>query len=130
MLSIPHMVDDYNHHKNGIDISDQLRSYYYVQRSSRHLWLPLFFWLLDIVIINSFIIYKDSLPKSPQSKRQHKQFRLRLSAALLSEYKHVHKFTYINAKTKTRRKCIYCGSRTKYHCTICKKACCVLCDKK
>jgi len=30
-LSIPKMIDDYNHHMGGVDIADQLRSYYSTQ---------------------------------------------------------------------------------------------------
>jgi hypothetical protein len=30
LLPIPKIIDDYNHHMGGVDIADQLRSYYSV----------------------------------------------------------------------------------------------------
>jgi Transposase IS4 len=55
-LLIPKVVDDYNHHMNGIDVADQLRSYYNTQQAVRRNWMPLFFWLLDTAIINAYRI--------------------------------------------------------------------------
>jgi hypothetical protein len=55
-LLIPKIIDDYNHHMNGVDVADQLRSYYNTQQTVRRNWMPLFFWLLDTVIINSYRI--------------------------------------------------------------------------
>ncbi|ORZ27723.1 hypothetical protein BCR41DRAFT_119145 [Lobosporangium transversale] len=57
----------------GVDIADQLRSYYNTQQPSRHNWLPLFFWLLDTSIVNSYII---SLKTG--STRTHWEFRCKL----------------------------------------------------
>jgi hypothetical protein len=57
-LEIPQMVDDYNHHMGGVDTADQLRSYDNTQLKARRNWMPLFFWLLDTAIINSYILAK------------------------------------------------------------------------
>jgi hypothetical protein len=54
LLKIPCVVNDYNLHMGGVDIADQLRGYYTTQLTSRRNWMPLFFWLLDIVLVNSF----------------------------------------------------------------------------
>ena len=56
-LSIPSCIDDYNHFMGGIDIADQYRSYYTTQLIARCNWLPIFFWILDTALINSFIIF-------------------------------------------------------------------------
>ena len=58
MLKIPQMIDDYNHHMGGVDTADQLRSYNSTQLRARRNWMPLFFWLLDIALVNSFILAK------------------------------------------------------------------------
>jgi hypothetical protein len=58
ILGIPCMIDDYNHHMGGVDTADQLRSYNSTQLRARRNWLPLFFWLLDISLVNSFILAK------------------------------------------------------------------------
>ena len=54
LLKIPCVVDDYNLYMGGVDIADQLRGYYTTQLTSRRNWMPLFFWLLNISLVNSF----------------------------------------------------------------------------
>jgi hypothetical protein len=52
------MIDNYNHHMNGVDIADQLRGYYTTHLTTRRNWVPLFFWLLDTVLVNCHLISK------------------------------------------------------------------------
>ena len=56
-MPIPKMIDDYNQHMGGVDIADQRRAYYNTQITSCRIWMPLFFWLLDTAIVNSYIIH-------------------------------------------------------------------------
>jgi hypothetical protein len=72
-LPIPVVIDDYNHFMGGVDIADQLRGYYNTQLSVRRTWMPLFFWLLDTSIINSYLVLKKS-----DMNIKHKDFRLQL----------------------------------------------------
>jgi len=72
-LPIPIIIDDYNHFMGGVDIADQLRGYYGTQLPVRRTWMPLFFWLLDTAIVNSYLILKQS-----NSKISHKDFRIQL----------------------------------------------------
>src|SRR5690349_5886489 len=53
-LKIPRVINDYNHHMGGVDIADQLRSYNSTQLTSNRNWMPLFFWILDIALVNSY----------------------------------------------------------------------------
>ena len=53
-LKIPRVINDYNHYMGGVDIADQLRSYNSTQLTSNRNWMPLFFWILDIVLVNSY----------------------------------------------------------------------------
>ena len=69
-LLIPKVVDDYNHHMNGVDVADQLRSYYNTQQIVRRNWMPLFFWLLDTAIINAYRIVRTL-----GSTQEQKEFR-------------------------------------------------------
>ncbi|GAG94072.1 unnamed protein product, partial [marine sediment metagenome] len=39
----------------GVDLSDQLRSYYTCQRKAESWWKQLFFFLLDISAVNAWI---------------------------------------------------------------------------
>src|SRR6266498_4179168 len=56
ILPIPTVIDDYNHFMGGVDIASQLRSSYIIQFLIRRTWIPLFFWIIDTAIINSYKI--------------------------------------------------------------------------
>jgi hypothetical protein len=64
----------------GVDVADQLRSYYSTQLTVFRTWVPLFFWLLDTSIINSYLISKKlNLPYN------HKNFWLYLVHQLIKD---------------------------------------------
>jgi len=50
------MTDHYNHYKVGVDVADQYRSYYFTQLKCLRNWPPIFYWLLDTSVINSYLI--------------------------------------------------------------------------
>lgn len=77
-IRIPRIIDDYNLNMDGVDLSDQYRSFYDTQFTSRRAWVPLFFWLLDTTIVNAFLISK--LADSPLT---HRDFRLKLAWGLM-----------------------------------------------
>lgn len=83
VVPIPRFIDDYNKYMGSVDIADQLRSYYTVQMRSLRNWLPLFLWLLDTAIINSYILRCLHLNK--QHKSSHREFRLDLLHQLLQK---------------------------------------------
>jgi len=97
MLLIPKVVDQYNFFMGGVDIADQRRSYYHTQLRTCRNWYPLFFWLLDTAIINSFILYRlitlNSKPNEshsptgskPKKPLNHREFRELLYRELLSD---------------------------------------------
>ena len=62
-LDIPEFIEEYNLWIYSINIADQLRSYYNTKRVHRKTWKPLFLFLLDTIIGNSYqlSIYKASL---------------------------------------------------------------------
>ncbi|CAG8805876.1 2702_t:CDS:2, partial [Cetraspora pellucida] len=78
-LPISRVIDDYNHHMGGVDIADQLRGYYGIQLPVRRTWMPLFYWLLDTSIINSYLIFKKNSENISQ-----KGFRIQLVWDLIS----------------------------------------------
>ncbi|MFL5661997.1 MAG: hypothetical protein ACJ8BW_11710 [Ktedonobacteraceae bacterium] len=61
-LYIPIAIDDYNHHMNGVDIANQRRKYCstYRKRNLRS-WRPLFHWLLDVTVVNSYILWREQV---------------------------------------------------------------------
>ena len=83
LQDIPTCINDYNHHKGGVDIADQYRCYYDTQLTSFRTWYPMFFWALDTAIINSFIIFRDLTTSSTPQTLDHKDFRLQAAWALI-----------------------------------------------
>ena len=56
----------------GVNINNEYSNYYKFEFKNYKLWRSIFFHLLEITIINSFIIYKNL----GGAKYKHKQFRL------------------------------------------------------
>ena len=56
-LDIPEFINMYNYYMNGVDNADQLRCYYSTQRVHFKNWKPLWHFLLDITIVNSYKIH-------------------------------------------------------------------------
>lgn len=140
LLTIPDLIDDYNHHMNGVDIADQLRSSYNTHLKGCRNCLPLFYWLVDTLKVNSYLLLRMHYPNS-----SHKKFQLKLSQQLIAEglEEHillsainilppainndpfpVHCLDYINRKKVLLQRCIVCKARTCFHCTSCQNAFC------
>ena len=79
-MPIPVCFDEYNHHMGGVDITDQLRSYYDTQLTSFRTWWPMMFWGLDTMATNAYLIYSDIEDLPPIS---HKEFRLQCAWGLI-----------------------------------------------
>jgi hypothetical protein len=67
---LPRVSVDYNDFMGEVDIADQRRSYYPTHLRVCRNWLPLFFWLLDTAIINSFLIAVEAT-SGPQYKEEY-----------------------------------------------------------
>ena len=80
-LAIPEFIDTYNHLMNGVDVADQLRSYYTSQRIHLKTWKPLWHFLLDNTVCNCFKI-ACTTPQKPytelRSHARHKAFNMEL----------------------------------------------------
>ena len=57
----PLVVDEYNHSMNGVDKSDQYTVYYSFKRRSHKWWQKWFFWLFEVTLVNSFILYQTTV---------------------------------------------------------------------
>ena len=69
----------------GVDLNDQLRSYYPIGRKSHKWWRSCFWYLLEVAVLNAYIIYKTTA-RSPGSKvLSHFQFHLELARSLCKE---------------------------------------------
>ena len=79
----PLVVEQYNLFMGGVDNGDQLLSYYEYSHRTLKWWRRGFFHLLDVAIVNAYIMYLST----PCSGRRltHKEFRLQLAQELLME---------------------------------------------
>jgi hypothetical protein len=59
-ISFPEIVKVYQIFMKGVDISNQLISYYEIDMRMRKWWKRLFNHLIDIAVVNSFILYNKS----------------------------------------------------------------------
>ena len=87
-LLIPEFIDQYNHYMNGVDNADQLRCYYSTQRVHFKSWKPLWHFLLDTTITNSYkIAYYtpervERVQKTFQETYSYREFRIQLATQL------------------------------------------------
>lgn len=65
-VEMPCLIHEYNQCMNGCDKVDQMVNYYgQFQRKTTKWWKRIFYWLLEVVQLNSYILYKlgNDLPK-------------------------------------------------------------------
>ena len=64
----------------GVDRLDQRMAYYQFTRKSVRWWRKVFFWMVEVVVVNSYILY--SKHTDSHRKLTHKEFRRELVLAL------------------------------------------------
>ena len=55
----PTLVADYNQYMLGVDKLDQLMAYYSFLHKSVKWWQRIYLWLLEVMVIDAYIIYKE-----------------------------------------------------------------------
>ena len=56
-LPIPAAINVYNHYMSGVDIANQCQAAFTTLRGQNtRYWKPLFHWLLDIALVNSYLL--------------------------------------------------------------------------
>ena len=78
----PTAIIDYNTYMGGVDLADQMLSYY--SMTSRHTlkwWKKVFWRMVDLCIMNSWIIFHTNIPDS--DIKSHRLFRLKLVQQLV-----------------------------------------------
>ena len=74
----PKVVDDYNHHMLGVDKLDQLMSYYSFMHKSVKWWRKVFFWCIEVAVVNAFVIHQHQARRVGTRPLAHLPFRRRL----------------------------------------------------
>ncbi|XP_054257551.1 piggyBac transposable element-derived protein 4-like [Macrosteles quadrilineatus] len=82
----PDVVLDYTKHMGGVDRADHVISSYQFMRRTKKWYRKLFFWLLEVSTINSYILYKSLQEDNNRVAMSHKQFRLSLVEDLVRDY--------------------------------------------
>ena len=82
LVEKPVVVNEYNHSMNGVDVADQNSVYYRFIRKTRKWWRKLFFWLLEVTVVNSYVLYQAHAARLNIRPLTHLQFRRKLVEAL------------------------------------------------
>jgi hypothetical protein len=69
-LQCPESIKYFNQFMGGVDRHDHLRSSYTLQRPSVKWWHYFTWFLIDLALINGYILMKERKPKSTQKKFQ------------------------------------------------------------
>ncbi|XP_064648759.1 piggyBac transposable element-derived protein 4-like [Lineus longissimus] len=80
IIDVPNVVVDYNKYMGGVDHADQLRSYYKVGRTGKKWWKYLFWAMLNVAVVNAYILWLQSNHPLPRKTREYslKKFKLAL----------------------------------------------------
>ncbi|XP_040891591.1 piggyBac transposable element-derived protein 2 [Toxotes jaculatrix] len=77
------LIPAYNHHMGGIDLSDMLVHLYKTPAKSRRWYVPLFGYILDLCISNSWLVYKRDCSLLNKKPMPLKRFRLAVAHSLM-----------------------------------------------
>jgi hypothetical protein len=84
-LPIPRLIDEYNFNMGGVDRANQLRASYETHQKALRSWWPIFFWILDVAIINAYCIAKLARQRQGLKPITHLEFRKTLYKELFQQ---------------------------------------------
>ena len=108
-LPIPTAINAYNHYMGGVDTANRYRADFTTLRPKNYCyWKPLFHWLLDIVLTNSYLLAKASRrPQIGESRGYYTYLRfLEALAKALITYGEASEHNQVLRPTSTY--CAYC----------------------
>ena len=82
-VQIPRAIADYTMHMRGVDLFDQKASYYSTLLSSKRWYIKIFYHLLDIAVINSYILYQKTMLKAQKKPLSHIEYRKEVARGLM-----------------------------------------------
>ncbi len=89
VVPAPPAVIDYCKHMGGVDRNDQLRSYHSTNRKSQHWWKQVFFFLVDLTRVNSYICYRNHQQDAEDGRTlSHRHFTMAVAEGLIDGYSH------------------------------------------
>lgn len=113
----------------GVDINNQLQNNYSYSNNIHRRWVAVFIRIIDICVVNSYIIYKCY----GANETDHKEFRMSLIQALVADSDFKNESTnfkldirqfYKKYEDNKNKRCKSCSSKgvrtsTKFYCSIC-----------
>jgi hypothetical protein len=81
----PSVIHKYNEFMGGVDLADHYTTTYSFARRTSKWWRKLFFWLLDVSVVNSFILYNMKRKELGQNTVKQKAFRKSLITELVGD---------------------------------------------
>src|SRR5438105_3743619 len=74
-LPIPIAINAYNYHMGGVNLANQYQADFTTLRARQtRYWKPLFYWLLDIALVNSYLLSKATIGPS-KAHNDHRRFQ-------------------------------------------------------
>jgi hypothetical protein len=109
-LSILVDINAYNHHMREVDIENQYwAGFTTLQHQNQCYWKLLFYWLLDIALVNSYLLYKTYqrlvIENSKHYHHDHQQFQEDLAKILMTYCETLEHNQIYRSK---RVYCVYC----------------------
>ncbi|XP_050313668.1 piggyBac transposable element-derived protein 3-like [Anthonomus grandis grandis] len=80
-VDCPYIITEYNKHMGGVDLLDSLMGRYKIQLKSRKWYMRIFYHLLDLVLVNSWLLYKRALSKKQPGCKLKNQAEFRAEVA-------------------------------------------------
>lgn len=114
------VISNYNNYAKGVDRLNQLCGYYRYNHGTKKWWKPIFYQFLEIVMVNSYILYKNG---SPNNKLTFKDFRTEVAKDLYA--KNFSETIKIRRKTLVVHNQIHLANKWAKVCKCChlKKSC-------
>ena len=82
-ISKPIAISKYTENMGGVDRADQYCSSYAFNQKSVKWWRKLYFFIFDVCIVNSFLLYKIQMSKLGKKQLDHRQYRKQLCEQLV-----------------------------------------------
>ncbi|MCL4149497.1 UNVERIFIED_CONTAM: hypothetical protein GTU68_003642 [Idotea baltica] len=91
-IQCPKMIEVYNKEIGGVDLMDSLVALYRIQIRSHKFYHKIFFFLLDVGLVNAWLLYRrdaDSLRIPKAAQHQLQSFKLLVANSLLKQHKEI-----------------------------------------
>ena len=85
-LPCPKVIATYNVYMGGVDKSDQFLAYHNVLRRTVRFWKTLFYHLIDVAVVNSFILYNLLRAEAGEKPVSENDFRDKLVLQIIEKY--------------------------------------------